>query len=164
MTNTKSTKRALLASVMALLLCFSMLLSTTFAWFTDTVTSGNNTIVAGNLDIELEYHNGTEWKTVNGATDLFEDVLWEPGHTDVGYLRLKNIGSLALKYELAINIVSETPGINMAGEEFLLSDYIYMGVEEGQVPSFASRSAAQSAVADTAGIISEGYAADGEMA
>ena len=61
MTNTKSTKRALLASVMALLLCFSMLLSTTFAWFTDSVTSGNNIIKSGNLDIELEYWNGTDW-------------------------------------------------------------------------------------------------------
>ncbi len=164
MTKQKSTKRALLMSALALLLCVSMLVGSTFAWFTDTVMSGNNKIVAGNLDIELEYYNGTEWKTVSGATNLFDDTLWEPGHTDVVYLRLRNIGSLALKYELAINIVSETSGINMAGEEFLLSDYIYMGVAEGQEPSFASRSAAQTAVNSTAGLISEGYVADGEMA
>ena len=163
MTKQKSTKRALLMSALSLLMCVSMLIGSTFAWFTDSVISGNNTIAAGNLDVELEYYNGTEWKTVNGATNLFDETLWEPGRTDVVYLRLKNIGSLALKYELAINIVSETPGINMAGEEFLLSDYIYMGVAEGQEPSFANRSAAQSAVASNAGIISEGYAADGEM-
>ena len=47
MTNTKSTKRALLASVMAMLLCFSMLLGTTFAWFTDSAASGSNVITAG---------------------------------------------------------------------------------------------------------------------
>ena len=163
MTKQKSTKRALLLSALSLLMCVSMLIGSTFAWFTDSVISGNNKIVAGNLDIELEYYNGTEWKTVNGATNLFDETLWEPGHTDVVYLRLRNIGSLALKYELAINIVSETPGINMAGVEFLLSDYIYMGVVEGQKPSFASRSAAQAAVSATAGLISEGYAADGEM-
>ena len=163
MTKQKSTKRALLMSALSLLMCVSMLIGSTFAWFTDSVISGNNTIAAGNLDVELEYYNGAEWKTVNGATNLFDETLWEPGRTDVVYLRLKNIGSLALKYELAINIVSETPGINMAGEEFLLSDYIYMGVAEGQEPSFANRSAAQSAVASNAGIISEGYAADGEM-
>ena len=157
------TKKSLLMSALSLLLCFSMLIGSTYAWFTDSVVSGSNKIVAGNLDIELEYYNGTEWKTVNGATNLFDETLWEPGHTDVVYLRLRNIGSLALKYELAINIVSETPGINMAGEEFLLSDYIYMGVVEGQNPSFASRSAAQAAVSATAGLISEGYAADGEM-
>ncbi len=164
MTKTKSTKRALLLSALSLLMCVSMLIGSTFAWFTDSVTSGANKIIAGNLDIDLEYYNGTEWKTVNGATNLFDETLWEPGHTDVVYLRLRNIGSLALKYELAINIVSETAGINMAGEEFLLSDYIRMGVAEGQEPSFASRSAAKTAVSATAGLISEGYVADGEMA
>ncbi len=164
MTKQKSTKRALLMSALSLLMCVSMLIGSTFAWFTDSVISGNNKIAAGNLDIDLEYYNDAEWKTVNGATNLFDETLWEPGHTDVVYLRLRNIGSLALKYELAINIVSETAGINMAGEEFLLSDYIRMGVAEGQKPSFASRSAAQTAVSATAGLISEGYVADGEMA
>ncbi len=170
MTKTKSTKRALLLSALSLLMCVSMLIGSTFAWFTDSVISGNNKIAAGNLDIELEYYNGTEWKTVNGATNLFDETLWEPGHTDVVYLRLKNIGSLALKYELAINIVSETPGINMAGEEFLLSDYIYMGVVEninGQSNPYSKDAAGRAkaiAAATNATIISEGYAADGEMA
>ena len=169
MTKQKSTKRALLLSALSLLMCVSMLIGSTFAWFTDSVISGNNKIVAGNLDVELEYYNGTEWKTVNGATNLFDETLWEPGHTDVVYLRLRNIGSLALKYELAINIVSETPGINMAGEEFLLSDYIYMGVVEninGQSNPYSKDAAGRAkaiAAATNATIISEGYAADGEM-
>lgn len=170
MTKQKSTKRALLLSALSLLMCVSMLIGSTFAWFTDSVISGNNKIVAGNLDIELEYYNGTEWKTVNGATNLFDETLWEPGHTDVVYLRLRNIGSLALKYELAINIVSETPGINVAGDEFLLSDYIYMGVVEdinGQTNPYSKDAAGRAkaiAEAAPATIISEGYAADGEMA
>ena len=169
MTKQNSTKRALLLSALSLLMCVSMLIGSTFAWFTDSVISGNNKIVAGNLDVELEYYNGTEWKTVNGATNLFDETLWEPGHTDVVYLRLRNIGSLALKYELAINIVSETPGINMAGEEFLLSDYIYMGVVEninGQSNPYSKDAAGRAkaiAAATNATIISEGYAADGEM-
>ena len=170
MTKQKSTKRALLMSALSLLMCVSMLIGSTFAWFTDSVISGNNKIVAGNLDVELEYYNGTEWKTVNGATNLFDETLWEPGHTDVVYLRLRNIGSLALKYELAINIVSETPGINMAGEEFLLSDYIRMGVVEninGQTNPYSKDAAGRAkaiAAATNATVISEGYAADGEMA
>ncbi len=53
MTNAKSTKRALLSSVVALLLCFSMLLGTTFAWFTDSATSAGNKIQAGTLDVQL---------------------------------------------------------------------------------------------------------------
>jgi len=170
MTKKGNTKKALLMSALSLLLCVSMLVGSTFAWFTDTVFSGNNKIVAGNLDVELEYYNDNEWKTVNGATDLFDETLWEPGHTDVVYLRLRNIGSLALKYELAINIVSETPGINMAGEEFLLSDYIYMGVVEnidGQNNPYSKDAAGRAkaiAEANNATIISEGYATDGEMA
>ena len=60
MTKTKSTKRALFASVMALFLCFTMLLGTTFAWFTDSVTSGNNIIKSGTLDVEMYWADGTE--------------------------------------------------------------------------------------------------------
>ena len=98
MTNIKSTKCTLLASFMALLLCFSMLLSTTFAWFTDSVASGSNVITAGNLDIVVEYTlDGENWNPLDGATDLFQKDLWEPGHTEVVALRITNNGSLALK-------------------------------------------------------------------
>ena len=131
MTNVKSTKRALLTSVMALFLCFAMLLGTTYAWFTDSVYSGSNNIIVGNLDIELEYLTQNGWKTVSNATDLFTDELWEPGHTEVVYLRLKNLGSLALKYKFGVNIVSETYGTNKIGNELRLSDYIYYDVIEG---------------------------------
>ena len=54
MTNRKSTKRALLGSVMAMVLCLAMLVGATFAWFTDTASTGVNKIQAGNLDIEIK--------------------------------------------------------------------------------------------------------------
>ena len=87
MTN-KSTKKALLLSALSMLLCVAMLVGTTFAWFTDAVTSGKNKIVAGNLDIELEYtkdpSDADSWATVKDATDLLnKDALWEPGHAEV---------------------------------------------------------------------------------
>ncbi len=131
MTNSKSTKRSLLMSAMSMLLCVSMLLGTTFAWFTDTVTSANNIIKSGNLDIELDYWDGANWKTVQNASDILTNDLWEPGVTEVAYLRIKNAGSLALKYQLGVNIVSEEPGTNVAGKTFKLSDYIYFDVIEG---------------------------------
>ena len=125
MTNTKSTKRALLASVMALLLCFSMLLSTTFAWFTDSAASGSNVITAGNLDIVVEYTlDGENWNALDGATDLFQKGLWEPGHTEVVALRIKNNGTLALKYNANMNIVNETIGKTKDGANIVLSDII----------------------------------------
>lgn len=46
--NSKSTKRALLVSALSLVVCLAMLVGTTFAWFTDTATTGVNKIVSGN--------------------------------------------------------------------------------------------------------------------
>jgi predicted ribosomally synthesized peptide with SipW-like signal peptide len=121
----KSTKRALLASVVALFLCFSMLLGTTYAWFTASVASGSNVITAGNLDIKVEYTlNGKDWKALDGANDLFQMNQWEPGHTEVIALRITNDGSLALKYAAHMNIINEVVGTNKANEPIVLSDIL----------------------------------------
>lgn len=73
MTNNKSTKRALSASIMSMILCIVLLIGATFAWFTDSVSSGTNVIKAGNLDVKLEYSkDGTNWTNADGATDLFD--------------------------------------------------------------------------------------------
>lgn len=110
MTKTRNTKSALLTSILALFLCFTMLLGTTFAWFTDSVTSANNIIKAGNLDIEL-YHSDkavTDEK-VGESTKLFDEVaLWEPGVMVWEKLTVKNEGDLALKYQLTLNVLEAT--------------------------------------------------------
>ena len=162
----KKTKSALLSSVVSLFLCFAMLLSTTFAWFTDSVKSENNVIMSGNLDIELEYWNGTEWVDVAGKSNILTNELWEPGVTEVAYLRVANAGSLALKYQLGINIVSETEGVNVAGDRFKLSDYIMFGVVEGvngETGAYANREAAVEAVGASKKI-SAGYTNAGSLA
>ncbi len=154
MSSNKQTRRTLVASVLALVVCAAMLIGTTFAWFTDSVTSGRNTIVAGNLDVELEYatvvdtQTGTlsGWKTVQDATDLFADGLWEPGYAQVVYLRVSNLGSLALKYQLSMNILSETAGVNVDGQTFNLSDELQYGAVLNQSVPFANRDVAIDAV------------------
>ena len=124
----KSTKRALITSALAILMCIAMLVGTTFAWFTDTASTGVNKIQAGNLDIEVEYRTSSDedWKTLDNATDLFgaEGTLFEPGHTRVVELRITNAGNLALKYKIGMNVVSETAGTNKAGNPYKLSDYL----------------------------------------
>ena len=124
----KSKKSALLLSFTSLLLCFAMLAGSTFAWFTDTATTGVNKIVAGNLDIDVEYKTSLEgdWKTLENATDLFgtENTRFEPGHTRVVELKIKNAGNLALKYKIGMNIASETAGINKDGNPYKLSNYL----------------------------------------
>lgn len=128
MTSSKSTKRALISSALAILMCVAMLIGTTFAWFTDTASTAVNKIQAGNLDIEVEYRTSSDedWKTLDNATDLFgaEGTLFEPGHTRVVELRITNAGNLALKYKIGMNVVSETAGTNKSGNPYKLSDYL----------------------------------------
>ena len=114
--NQKATKRALLTSVMALVMCVVMLVGTTFAWFTDTASTGVNKIQAGNLDIELEMKNASGgWDKAEGKTLQFkkaaghesEEVLWEPGcRYELPELRIVNKGNLALKYKITVNGVT----------------------------------------------------------
>ena len=129
MTN-KTTKRALLSSTVALFLCFAMLMGTTYAWFTDSVTSANNVIQSGNLDVVLEYKSAwsDNWAPVDENTKIFKDgALYEPGYTEVVFLRVSNAGSLALKYNLLMNVADTKTGVNVNGEKFNLSDYLMIG-------------------------------------
>ena len=147
----KSTKRALITSALAILMCAAMLIGTTFAWFTDTASTAVNKIQAGNLDIELEYSKDfTEWIKVNDTTKLFEEsALWEPGRTEVVYLRVKNAGNLALKYTLGIYNLYENRGKNVAGDFYYLSNFVKLGAAEADA-AYADRAAAISAVQDSA--------------
>ena len=148
MTNMKATKRALVSSALALFLCFAMLIGTTFAWFTDKVESKNNIIKAGNLDIELSYKNDekTAWTPVTENSNIFkEGALWEPGHVEVVKLKVQNLGTLDLKYQLIVNIFSETGSTNVLGNSFLLSDYIQYGIVDGDV-NYDTREEAVAAV------------------
>ena len=105
MTKTKSTKRALLLSALSLLMCVSMLIGSTFAWFTDSVTSAGNTIQSGTLKVDLvdAQDNSLEGKVLE-FVDQDDNDLWEPGCTyKLQEVYVKNMGTLALKYEIAIN-------------------------------------------------------------
>ena len=167
MNNKRATKRALLTSIMALVMCVVMLVGTTFAWFTDTASTGVNKIQAGNLDIELAYKNSTtggEFKKADKNTEVFKDgALWEPGHVEYVVLKVRNAGSLALKYKLGINIASETGSTNVLGNEFKLSDYIKFAVIEGEA-NVADRTTLVAA-AERVGskFINEGYSKESHL-
>ena len=114
MTNVKSTKHAFFMSMAALLLCFAMLLGTTYAWFTDTATSGCTVVQSGKLDIVLEYWDGDSWEDAEGTVLEFikggnyngvvGSVLWEPGCTyELPKIRVRNEGNLTAYVVLRIN-------------------------------------------------------------
>ena len=146
MSKTKSLRRSLLASVVSLATCATMFVGTTFAWFTDSVSSQNNLIVSGNLDVELEYLDANDvWQPVTKDTNVFmNNTLWEPGHTEVVYLKVSNVGSLALNYNLGVNIVSEVESINVDNDPLILSKYIMMGAIEDVKEAYDDRTAALS--------------------
>ena len=105
MTQTKTSKRALLTSALSLLLCCTMLIGTTWAWFTDSVTSAGNKIQSGTLQVDLLVKGGnTDYtKYTSVKTDhkpIFNYDLWEPGYTLVTNAKVVNNGTLALKYTL----------------------------------------------------------------
>lgn len=130
MAKKKNLKLAIFAPILSLIICMSMFVGTTFAWFTDSVTSANNVIRAGNLDVVLEYKSSwdEDWKNVNSTTKVFkEDALYEPGYTEIVFLRVSNAGTLDFRYDLRVNVGTEVEGTNMAGEKFSLSDYLLIG-------------------------------------
>ena len=168
MNNKRATKRALLTSIMALVMCVVMLVGTTFAWFTDTASTGVNKIQAGNLKMEVTYKNTADggFEKVDKETSVFNNnALWEPGHVEFAVLNVKNTGSLALKYKLGINIVSETGSTNVNGDTFNLSDYIKFAVIEGDATENGIERAALVAAAENAGskLINEGYSKENNL-
>ena len=129
----KSKKSALLMSFTSLLLCFAMLAGSTFAWFTDTASTGVNQIKSGTLDVALEMADGknedgtTKWvnaegemlnflqKQADGTVKQGTDILWEPGCTyELPELRVVNNGNLALKYKVEITGIQGDAKLNDA--------------------------------------------------
>ena len=99
-------KRSLVTSAIALVLCVAMLLGTTYAWFTDSVTSGSNIIKSGNLDIGMYWsENNVDWKNAedDSAGPIFFNKNWEPGYTEVRYVKITNEGSLAFNYQMFLD-------------------------------------------------------------
>ena len=133
MNNTKSTKRALLLSIMAMLLCVVLLVGTTFAWFTDSASTGVNKIQAGTLDVQLLMYDGTGYVDISNDTRAIfgtgsiaqnnnAETLWEPGKTQVAYLAIKNNGNLALKYKVELNVTNVSKDMYKAMKYAIIPD------------------------------------------
>ena len=141
MTSSKSTKRALISSALAILMCVAMLIGATFAWFTDTASTGVNKIQAGNLHVEIQDKEGTEidtlkWVDKNGNEIANQDdILWEPGCT---YLltpfKIANTGNLALKYKIVITgLDGDSPLLDVIKFTYKVGDVESLLNEEGHL-------------------------------
>ena len=164
MNNHKQTKRALLTSVMALVMCVVMLVGTTFAWFTDTASTSVNKIEAGNLDVALYYGNAadgaavTEWKKLDnnsaplsflqsdGTSAAQKDFYWEPGGTySLPALKVVNEGNLNLKYKIEITGIKGSDKLNevidwtmkLGSDEFVIGSEHVLNAPAGNAESAA---------------------------
>ena len=122
MNHKRTTKRTLALSLLVMLLCVAMLVGTTFAWFTDSASTGVNKIQAGTLEVQLldEQGNSLEgqtlgWVAADGRAQ--DEILWEPGCTyNLQPIVIKNAGNLALKYKIQITGIQGDAELNNAIE------------------------------------------------
>ena len=145
--NSKTTKRSLTASILSVFLCLLLLIGATFAWFTDSVTSGNNRIVAGNLAIDLVHVgagvNGEDISIKdNPDHQIFDYDRWEPGYTAVETLRIENLGNLAFSFRLDAVNPGETTGPDGEKLADVIDVYIFEGTDPRGTSSFADMTAA----------------------
>ena len=154
MNESTKTKKALRGSLFALFLCIVLLIGTTFAWFTDTASTGVNKIQSGNLDVALQMQNADgSWVSAEGQTLDFqkakgaasEAILWEPGCTyKLPELRIVNNGNLALKYKIQINGFNGDTKLNdvidwtykVGNEDYALDTEKHLAAKSGNTASY----------------------------
>lgn len=149
------TKKSLRTSGLALLLCVTMLIGTTFAWFTDSITNSGNKIQSGTLDIGAKAYTVGQGGTavtitgVNGGQPItfnetgvdletskdpiINDSLWEPGKSSAKLLEVTNNGSLAAKVKLAFQVTDG--GL----QDALWFDFVQVGENGNVTGTFTKR-------------------------
>lgn len=121
-------RHALLTGALAIATSASMLVGTTFAWFTDTVSTGINTIQSGNLKLGVYHTTADGPEAIDGLTNLFvnadgQRIAWEPGASVSETFTIRNEGSLALKYQFRISVsnATQTPDGRTLAEALMVS-------------------------------------------
>ncbi len=160
MAKKKTIKTALVMAIVSIVACLSMFAGTTFAWFTDSVTSSKNVIKAGTLDAEMYWASATadpladdtEWKDASKVA-IFDYDNWEPGYTDAKHVKIANAGSLSFKYEVRIEA---------NGEVSELADVIDVYFADPAV-QLSGRNAISTVVGTLDDVLQGDYVAKGEL-
>ena len=137
-----------LTSLLCMVLCVTMFLSTTMAWFTDEVGSHGNQIYVGNLSMQLTWNNGVEPVNLasveNANTPIFGDsVVWTPGHMEARELTLTNDGNMDFSYRLDAQILKDGQPIPNEGAEYALAEYFLVYYKEEALPESLTIEAVQ---------------------
>ena len=161
MKNKIVTKTALTISICLLLLWALLGTGTSIAWFVDTTPVRRNSFIVGDLDLSVYYRaeNG-KYEPVKADTVLFDDeALYEPGYTQVVYLKIENSGDVDFDYMLSIDVddSSVVLGENKSGQTIYLPNYLKFGVVYGATEPELDREIAQYSAVHDAGIELDGY-------
>lgn len=130
MNQKKWRKAALALSACLFVLWWALGTGATLAWFSDVETVRNEFRI-GLLDLDVSYKNDiiTEYTPLKGATEVFYDeALYEPGYTQVVYLKIENNGDVDFNYKVSVTVEDFTNGKNAWGEEIYLPNYLRYGV------------------------------------
>lgn len=123
-------KIALILSVCFLIVWACLGTGASLAWFSDTSPEVNN--IFNFADFELEVSHRLEdgnWENVDSTTQIFDDeALYEPGYTQVVYLKVQNKGTVPFEYKTAVIVNDVTIATNVFGQRFNLQDYLRFGI------------------------------------
>ena len=122
------TKSALALSIVLIIVWSLLGTASTIAWFSDSDTIVN-TFQFGDLNVELYHKVGNDYEPVTEETKLFKDeALYEPGYTQIVYLKVKNAGDVPFDYQLSVLPDNIVEGTNVFGQPIHLPDYLKFGV------------------------------------
>ncbi len=110
----KAVKRSIILCALSLALCVALLVGSTFAWFSDSITNSGNTISAGSLQAQWSYRTLNDdtaaYEPVSEELALFSsDTVWQPGEPHGYDFKVENVGSVDFEWELTIDL-ADTAG------------------------------------------------------
>ena len=128
--NNRYKKVALSLSLMLILLWGLLGAGASLAWFADTDEGVKNVFHFAEFDLEV-YHrldNG-QWEEIRQDTKIFDDdALYEPGYTQVVYLKIENKGTVPFDFKAAVTVTDYTWATNVLGQKFSLQEYLKFGL------------------------------------
>lgn len=136
MNRRKFTKIAFVFSVCLLVLWSLLGIQSTIAWYRDETPVAKNTFDIQELDLVVYHKVGDDWEEVDKDTKLFnEEALYEPGYTQVVYLKIENNGDVDFDYKMAVDMISFVPGESVLGNTIYLPNYLKFGaiIEEDEI-------------------------------
>ena len=126
-----SVRVALIVGVVLLALWSVLGTGTSIAWFRDETETVRNVFNFAVFDLDVEYRNHymDDYDTLEIDTNVFgSQDLFEPGFTQVVYLKVANSSTVDMRYKLAVDQIGVTVAKNVYGQDIYLPNYLRYGI------------------------------------